>query len=76
MGKKNLFGLIQVWKPVYQAYRSNYVNLDFVYQGVGSGEGIERFKSKEYDFAGSDAELPESAYANNSDYQMFPTMAR
>jgi ABC-type phosphate transport system substrate-binding protein len=65
----------QVWKPVYQAYRSNYVDLDLSYQGVGSGTGVERFKANEYDFAGSDAELPESAYANNSDYQMFPTMA-
>jgi ABC-type phosphate transport system substrate-binding protein len=67
--------MTQVWKPVYQAYRSNYVDLDFSYQGVGSGAGVDRFKANEYDFAGSDAELPESAYANNSDFQMFPTMA-
>jgi ABC-type phosphate transport system substrate-binding protein len=69
-------GMKQVWRPVYQAYRSSYINLDFSYKGVGSGTGVERFKANEYDFAGSDAELSESAYVNNSDYQMFPTMAR
>ncbi|OQV23663.1 Retinal guanylyl cyclase 2 [Hypsibius exemplaris] len=52
-----------------------YSDLDLTYQAVGSGDGIKKFVQGLYDYAGSDEDLDEADYANNTDFQLFPSFA-
>ncbi|OQV22806.1 GPI ethanolamine phosphate transferase 1 [Hypsibius exemplaris] len=65
----------KVWNAVYRAYRSDYSDVDIVFQGVGVADGVRRFATREYSFAALNDDLSDEQYANNSDWQLFPTFA-
>ena len=71
----HFFPNVKVWNAVYRAYRSEYSNVDLSFQPVGVAEGIRRFGASELQFAALNDDLTDEQYANNSDYQLFPTFA-
>jgi phosphate transport system substrate-binding protein len=54
-------------EPLYQAwiaqYSEGHPDVDFSYEGVGSGEGIKRFIAEEVDFGASDAAMTDKEIA-------------
>jgi phosphate transport system substrate-binding protein len=54
-------------EPLYQEwikrYKEGHPEVDFSYQGVGSGEGIKRFIAEEVDFGASDAAMSDTEIA-------------
>jgi len=64
--------------PVYSNIilaRSFFSNIPVTYNPVGSGKGVSELEANLTDFCGSDAVLPESAYQQYPDLQMYPTVA-
>ena len=66
------------WMAAYKAHRSQFVQLEMVYDSRGSGHGKGRIKG-EIDglvhYAGSDSLLSDDDYVNHPELQMFPTLA-
>jgi phosphate transport system substrate-binding protein len=54
-------------EPLYQKwiarYKEGHPDVDFSYEGVGSGEGIKRFIAGEVDFGASDAAMKDEEIA-------------
>ena len=66
------------WMAAYKALRSQFVKVDMTYDPRGSGYGqrsMMGLESEVVHYAGSDSVLPEEAYRDHPDLQMFPSMA-
>lgn len=66
-------------QPLYEDWAFAYSQIDpsvvINYAGGGSGQGIKDIKAGVVDFAGSDAALKDSDYAEAPNLQMLPTVA-